>query len=261
MPKLGVNIDHVATLREARKGLVPDPVEAALICEKAGCDSIVCHLREDRRHISDKDVKRLRMALNTRLNLEMSVADEIVGIACKIGPDQATLVPERRQEITTEGGLDVVKFQRRIKDVVSRLQDKGIEISLFIDPSLRQIDASHKSGARIIEFHTGKYANTKIILRHPERSEGSKNSYSSFGLRPQDEISQQYQLSILERAAKHALELGFEVNAGHGLNYENTKPVARIKGMHELNIGHSIITRAVFAGLGRAVKEMVELVR
>ncbi len=237
MPKLGVNIDHVATLREARKGSRPDPVEAAIVCEKAGCDSIVCHLREDRRHINDKDVQRLRMAVGTRLNLEMSVAEEIVGIACKIGPDQATLVPERRQEITTEGGLDVVKFQKRIRDVVFRLQDKGIEVSLFIDPSLKQIDASFKAGARIIEFHTGEYANA------PTRS------------------SEAAQLDILKRAAKHALLSGIEVNAGHGLNYENTKAVAKIKGIHELNIGHSIISRAVFVGLEKAVKEMAELAR
>jgi pyridoxine 5-phosphate synthase len=237
MPKLGVNIDHVATLREARKGLVPDPVEAALACEKAGCDSIVCHLREDRRHINDKDVKRLRMAVGTRLNLEMSVAEEVVGIACRIGPDQATLVPEKRQEITTEGGLDVVKFQRRVRDVVARLQDKGIEVSLFIDPSLSQIDASYKAGARIIEFHTGEYANAA------------------------SRASEKRELDILKRAVKHALLSGIEVNAGHGLNYENTKAVAGIKGMHELNIGHSIISRAIFVGLGRAVKEMVELAR
>jgi pyridoxine 5-phosphate synthase len=237
MPKLGVNIDHVATLREARKGSRPDPVEAAIVCEKAGCDSIVCHLREDRRHINDKDVKRLRMAVETRLNLEMSVAEEIVGIACKIGPDQATLVPERRQEITTEGGLDVVKFQTRIRDVVFRLQDKGIEVSLFIDPSLKQIDASYKAGARIIEFHTGEYANAPT------------------------KASETAQLDILKRAVKHALLSGIEVNAGHGLNYENTKAVAKIKGIHELNIGHSIISRAVFVGLGKAVKEMAELAR
>lgn len=237
MPKLGVNIDHVATLREARKGSLPDPVEAAIVCEKAGCDSIVCHLREDRRHINDKDVERLRMEVETRLNLEMSVSEEIVDIACKIGPDQATLVPERRQEITTEGGLDVVKFQKRIRDVVFRLQDKGIEVSLFIDPSFRQVDASYKTGARIIEFHTGEYANAATSA------------------------AARAQLDILNRAVKHAHLSGIEVNAGHGLNYENTRAVAKLKAIHELNIGHSIISRAVFVGLGKAVKEMVELAR
>jgi pyridoxine 5-phosphate synthase len=224
-------------LREARKTLVPDPVEAALTCERAGCDSIVCHLREDRRHINDSDVKKLRMLVRTRLNLEMSVAKEIVGIACKVGPDQATLVPERRQEITTEGGLDVVRFERRIRDVVAELQDRGIEVSLFIDPKMSQIDASYRTGARIIEFHTGQYANA-----------GSR-------------LAAKRELGILKRCTEHALGLGFEVNAGHGLNYKNTGPVAKIKGMHELNIGHSIISRAIFVGMARAVKEMVEIIR
>lgn len=232
MPKLGVNIDHVATLREARKGAEPDPIEAARICEAAGCDSIVCHLREDRRHIKDADVKALRMTVRTRLNLEMSIAREIVDIACDIGPDQATLVPERRQEITTEGGLDVVKFEKRVAEAVFRLQDRGIEVSLFIGPSKAQVDASYRAGARIVEFHTGEYANaaTKLAAKR--------------------------ELEILKRAAERALSLGMEVNAGHGLNYRNTRPVAMIKGMHELNIGHSIISRAVFVGLKTAVKEM-----
>jgi pyridoxine 5-phosphate synthase len=237
MPKLGVNIDHIATLREARKGYEPDPVMAALVCEKAGCDSIVCHLREDRRHINDNDLKRLRMVVKTKLNLEMSVAKEIVDIACKVGPDQVTLVPERRQEITTEGGLDVVKFEKRVAQVVAKLQDKGIEVSLFIDPVKRQIDASYRTGARIIEFHTGEYANAKT---------------KSAACR---------QFEILKSMTEYALGLGFEVNAGHGLNYTNTRPVAKIKGMHELNIGHSIISRAIFTGLAKAVKEMVEIAR
>jgi pyridoxine 5-phosphate synthase len=236
MPKLGVNIDHVATLREARKGLVPDPVEAARACEKAGCDSIVCHLREDRRHINDNDVKALRVAVRTKLNLEMSVAREIVDIACNIGPDQATLVPERRQEITTEGGLDVVKFEKRVREAVFRLQDRGIDVSLFINPVKAQINASYRTGARIIEFHTGEYANAASRL------------------------AAKRQLEILRRATEHALSLGMEVNAGHGLDYKNTKAVAKIKGMHELNIGHSIISRAVFVGLRTAVKEMLEII-
>ena len=236
MPKLGINIDHVATLREARKGLVPDPVEAARACEKAGCDSIVCHLREDRRHINDNDVKALRVAVRTKLNLEMSIAKEIVDIACNIGPDQATLVPERRQEITTEGGLDVVKFEKRVREAVFRLQDRGIDVSLFINPVKAQINASHRTGARIIEFHTGEYANA------PSR------------------LAEKRQLGILRRATEHALSLGMEVNAGHGLDYKNTKAVAKIKGMHELNIGHSIISRAVFVGLRSAVKEMLEII-
>jgi pyridoxine 5-phosphate synthase len=194
-------------------------------------------LREDRRHINDSDVKALRMKINTRLNLEMSIAREIVDIACKIGPDQATLVPERRQEITTEGGLDVVKYEKAIRGAVGRLQDRGIEVSLFINPARAQVEASYRTGARIVEFHTGEYANasTKTASKH------------EFG--------------TLKRAAEYAIGLGIQVNAGHGLDYVNTKAVAKIKGMHELNIGHSIVSRAVFVGLSKAVKEMLELVR
>ncbi len=237
MVKLGVNIDHVATLREARKALVPDPIEAAKICEDAGCDSIVCHLREDRRHIKDSDVVMLRELTRTRLNLEMSVAQAIVKFACRIKPDQATLVPERRQEITTEGGLDVKKNLARVKDVVSRLKAKNIDVSLFINPVRSQIDASCKSGAHIIELHTGEYANAKT------------------------ERARDRQLDILKRAAGYAISLGLEVNAGHGLDYENVRDVARIRGVNELNIGHSIISRAVVVGLKRAVEEMRELIR
>ena len=237
MPKLGVNIDHVATIREARKTYMPDPVEAARVCEETGCDSIVCHLREDRRHIKDFDVVTLREIVSTRLNLEMSIAPGIVTFACKIKPDQATLVPERRQEVTTEGGLDVKKNLKKIRSAVSRLKDSGIDISLFINPSISQIDASVKAGASIVELHTGEYANA-----------GSDRARKT-------------ELDILKRAAKHALSLGLEVNAGHGLNYENVADIAKIKGMNELNIGHSIISRAVFVGIAEAVKEMLELIR
>jgi pyridoxine 5-phosphate synthase len=235
--KLGVNIDHVATLREARKIDVPDPVAAARVCEAAGCDSIVCHLREDRRHIKDADLRLLRKMVATMLNLEMSAAKEIVDIACAVRPDQATLVPEKRQEVTTEGGLDVAGNLVRLKAVIRRLQQNGIDVSLFINPAKKQIDASLESGATIIELHTGEYANAKS---RPERAR---------------------QLAILKDAARHARSVGLIVNAGHGLNYENVKPVAAIEGMNELNIGHSIITRAVFVGLGAAVKEMLELIR
>ena len=237
MPKLGVNIDHVATIREARKTYMPDPVEAARLCEDAGCDSIVCHLREDRRHIKDVDVIMLRETVRTRLNLEMSVAPEIVNFACKIKPNQATLVPERRQEVTTEGGLDVKKNLKKVSAAVSRLKRGGIGVSLFINPSIGQIDASVKAGAGIIELHTGEYANA-----------GS-------------DAARRRELAILRKAAKHALTLGLEVNAGHGLNYENVEDVAKIKGMSELNRGHSIISRAVFAGISAAVEEMLGLVR
>ena len=237
MPKLGVNIDHVATLREARKTDSPDPVEAARLCEEAGCDSIVCHLREDARHIKGVDVVTLRETVNARLNLEMSIAAEIVDFACMIRPDQATLVPERRQEITTEGGLDVKKNLKKVGAVVKILRSSDIDVSLFINPSKVQIDASVRSGARIIELHTGGYANAK--------TPGARRK----------------ELEVLKKATRYALSLGLEVNAGHGLNYENVKDVARIKGMNELNIGHSIISRAVFAGIPAAVKDMLELIR
>jgi pyridoxine 5-phosphate synthase len=237
MVKLGVNIDHVATLREARRTYEPSPLDAAQECVAAGCDSIVCHLREDRRHINDADVVLLRELVKTRLNLEMSIAPEIVDFACKILPDQATLVPERRQEVTTEGGLDVKGGEIRIGKVVSRLRSRGVDVSLFINPSKEQINASVRAGAGIIEFHTGEYANAR----------GAKE--------------RQRHLKILRHATGYALKKGLEVNAGHGLNYDNVRAVAEIKGMNELNIGHSIISRAVFIGVRKAVQEMKRLIR
>lgn len=236
MVKLGVNIDHVATIREARKTYEPDPVKAAIECVKAGCDSIVCHLREDRRHIHDSDVMRLRKAIKS-LNLEMSVAREIVDFACKTGPDQVTLVPEKREEVTTEGGLDIVRYESKIKHVVSRLIDNGIAVSLFIDPSIAQVDASVRVGASIIEFHTGEYANAR------------------------DQAKRKRQLEVLKKAVYHAVSRGITVNAGHGLNYDNVKHVAAIKGINELNIGHSIISRAVFTGINAAVRDMIRAIR
>ncbi|MCX5677611.1 MAG: pyridoxine 5'-phosphate synthase [Candidatus Omnitrophica bacterium] len=236
MVKLGVNIDHVATIREARKTYEPSPVEAAKECIRAGCDSIVCHLREDRRHIKDADVIQLRKII-TNLNLEMSIAKDIVDFACKIKPNQATLVPEKRQEVTTEGGLDVKGNEARIKRVVARLRRNGIAVSLFINPSPGQIDASVRVGARIIEFHTGEYANA------------------------QGAGAVRRQLDILKRAVAYASEKGLKVNAGHGLNYKNVKTVAKIKGINELNIGHSIVARAVFTGIARAVKDMIGIIR
>jgi pyridoxine 5-phosphate synthase len=235
--KLGVNVDHVATLREARRTYEPSPYEAARACLASGCDSIVCHLREDRRHIKDADVILLRQIPGARLNLEMSVAPGIVDFACKIGPDQATIVPERRQEITTEGGLDVVGNFASVKRAVSRLDERGIGVSLFINPAKAQIDASIRSGARIVEFHTGEYANA----RTPKAAK--------------------LRLAGLKRSTEYALSKGIEVNAGHGLNYANVAAVARIKGMNELNIGHSIVSRAVFVGIGRAVREMLRCIR
>ena len=237
MPKLGVNIDHVATLRQSRRGKEPDPITAAKICERAGAHSIVCHLREDRRHIQDADLWTLRKIVKTRLNLEMALNPEIVAIAGRVKPDIATIVPERRQEITTEGGLDVVKYSRRVRKVVRYLQDRGIAVSLFIDAQKKQIHEAKKTGAPLIELHTGHYAEAK----------DKKTAVRELG-----------QLKIL---TAYARSLGLRVSAGHGLNYQNTKAVAAIEGIEELNIGHSIVSRAVFIGLKKAVTEMRELVK
>lgn len=236
MPKLGVNIDHVATLRQARKGQAPDPVIAAAIVEAAGADSIVVHLREDRRHINDRDVVLLRKCARTRLNLEMSAAGQIVDIACKIRPDQATLVPEKRQELTTEGGLDVISGFEKIKRVVKRLRASSIEVSLFIDPDKKQIAQAAKAGARIIEIHTGKYADAK------------------------DKESRDRYFREIKSAVIYGRQKGLSVNAGHGLDYSNVSRIAAIKGIEELNIGYSIVCRAVLVGLERAVREMRSLI-
>lgn len=232
MPMLGVNIDHVATLRQARRGFDPDPVKAALVCEKAGVDSIVAHLREDRRHIQDKDVVRLKKELSIRFNLEMSIAPGVVDLACRVRPVQVTLVPERRLELTTEGGLDVIGGFRRLKAACARLGDKGIAISLFIAPDKAQVDKAIELGVGAIELHTGCYA----LARTP--------------------AAQARELKKLVGMTAYAHRHGLVVNAGHGLDYQNTSPVARIPDMHELNIGHSIMAYAVFVGLERAVKEM-----
>ncbi len=237
MVKLGVNIDHIATVRQARGESDPDPVLAARLCEQAGCDSIVAHLREDRRHIQDRDIVLLRKAVRTRFNLEMSLEAGIVRMALAVKPDQATLVPERRQELTTEGGLDVVRHRSRIRKVSRALTAKGIEVSLFIAPDKRQIDATAALGIKTIELHTGAY------------------SKAFAGRMAVEEFAQ------LKAMTCYARQLGLTVNAGHGLNYENTYPVSRIKGMHELNIGHAIISRAVLTGLKQAVKDMLAIVR
>jgi len=236
MPKLGVNIDHVATVRQARRTIEPDPVWAASICELAGCDSIVVHLREDRRHIHDRDVEILRKTIRTRLNLEMSINKGIVEVAKRIRPDQATFVPEKRQELTTEGGLDVKKNSNQIKKVVRDLSKKGIAVSLFIDPDISQIEASRKTGAKVIELHTGNYAEAK----------------------KEKKIKQE--LDRLKEAVNLGLRIGLVVNVGHGLTYQNVTPVARIPGIEELNIGHSVISRAVLVGLDKAVREMKALI-
>ncbi|PIW67576.1 MAG: pyridoxine 5'-phosphate synthase [Candidatus Omnitrophica bacterium CG12_big_fil_rev_8_21_14_0_65_42_8] len=236
MPKLGVNIDHVATLRQARGGVEPDPLEAALICEKAGCDSIVAHLREDRRHINDKDIIELRKRVNTRFNLEMSISPEIVDIALKIGPDQITLVPEKRRELTTEGGLSVKKYEKKLAKIAELFNKKGIDVSIFIDPDKDEIRSAIYIGIGVIEIHTGSYS----------LAENKK--------------SQKKEFNKIEEAAEYAMSSGLIVNAGHGLNYTNVKRIADIKGINELNIGHSIISRAVFIGIPKAVKEMRALI-
>jgi pyridoxine 5-phosphate synthase len=236
MPELGVNIDHVATLRQARKTNEPDPVAAAVLAELGGADAITIHLREDRRHVQDRDVRVLRETVAIKLNLELSVADEIVGIACQVKPDQATIVPERREEVTTEGGLDVVTHRDATAKSLQRLKAAGISVSLFLDPDPRQIELAKKMGADAVELHTGQYALARGAAQHE-------------------------QLVALTNAGKQVCDLGLHLHAGHGLNYHNVIPVARIAKMHELNIGHAIVARAVLVGLDRAVREMKQLVQ
>jgi pyridoxine 5-phosphate synthase len=233
--ELGVNIDHVATLRQARRTYEPDPVWAAAEAELGGADGITVHLREDRRHINDRDVELLRKTVQCKLNLEMSLAEDIVKIAVATKPQQATLVPEKREEVTTEGGLDLSREPDRIADVVKRLRDAGSFVSAFIDPEEKQIAAAQEMGFDAIELHTGEYANAS-------------------GLQ-QDE-----QLERLMRAGAVVVERGLRLHAGHGLNYRNTPPIAKIPHMRELNIGHAIVCRAVFVGLRAAVREMKDLI-
>lgn len=237
MIKLGINVDHVATLRQARRGESPDPVSAAVLCELAGCDSIVCHLREDRRHIQESDLFLLKKVIKTKLNMEMALAEEIIEIALKVKPDQVTLVPEKREELTTEGGLDVKKNLERIKTAVEKFKKEQIRVSLFIEPDFEQIDATKETGAEFIEIHTGRYADAQT----------------------EEEINEE--LNKIIKATEHAISNGLRVNAGHGLDYKNTGPICKIKNIEELNIGYSIIGRAVFVGIGQAVKEMLELIR
>ena len=233
---LGVNIDHVATLRQARRGRYPDPVYAALIAEEAGADSITLHLREDRRHIQDRDVAAMREALQTRMNLEMAVTDEMLRIAQKVLPQDCCLVPESRQEITTEGGLNVAGQAARIGDAVKALGASGIRVSLFIDPDPEQIEAAQRAAAPVIELHTGTYADSTGAARARE-------------------------FERLCTAAKFAARLGLIVNAGHGLNYHNVQPIAAIPEIIELNIGHAIVARAIADGLAKAVRDMKQLMR
>ncbi len=236
MIRLGVNVDHVATVRQARGIDDPDPIEAALLAEEAGAEGITVHLREDRRHIQDRDVELLRARVKTKLNLEMAATPAMVAYAGEIRPDDACFVPERREELTTEGGLDVVAHRVMVADAVHRLQGSGVQVSLFVDPQKSQIEVAKAVGAHGIEIHTGAYCNASGAGREKE-------------------------LQAVVASARLARSLGLEVHGGHGLNYKNVSPIARIPEIVELNIGHSIIARAVMVGIAQAVREMVEILR
>ncbi len=244
MIELGVNIDHVATLRQARRTWEPDPVWAAVEAHLGGADGITVHLREDRRHINDEDVRKLRDLTQIKLNLEMAATDEMVGIACGLRPEMAMLVPEGRHEVTTEGGLDVVAQEARLKDVVGRLADAGIVTSVFIDAEPAQVEASERIGARVCELHTGPYA----------------HAFHAAG-RDAEGAAVVAELDKLRVAGEAVRRLGMRFNAGHALNYYNVQPVACLPGVRELHIGHSIVSRAVFSGLRDAVREMKRLMR
>jgi pyridoxine 5-phosphate synthase len=233
--RLGVNIDHVATVRQARRAQEPDPVAAAVLALLGGADGITIHLREDRRHIQDRDLRLLREVVTGRLNLELAAVDEIVNLACTVRPDEATLVPERRQELTTEGGLDVVAAQREVAPAIQRLLAAGIEVSVFVDPDPRQIETARLLGAHAVEIQTARYSEA--------RGDATR------------------ELNALHESAAFAREQGLRVHMGHGLNYVNVRPVARLPGVEELNIGHSIVARAVLVGLERAVREMKDVIR
>ncbi len=235
--RLSINIDHVATIRNARGGSDPDPVMAAEVVEHAGADGIVCHLREDRRHIRDDDVKRLRRSIKTKLDLEMAATPEIIAIAREIKPDLATLVPEKRRELTTEGGLDAVRLRKQLRLAVRKLQDAGIAVSLFIDPVKDQIEAARETGAEMIEIHTGEYANARTPKEHKRLA------------------------AQIQKMAAFGKSQGLVVNAGHGLDYGNVGKIAAIPEIEEMSIGHAVIVRAVIGGLENAVREMVSLVK
>ena len=236
MPELGVNIDHVATIRQARQTIEPDPVWAAALAELGGADGITIHLREDRRHIQDRDLRIIRETAQVKVNLEMAVADEITRIALDVQPQQATLVPEKREEVTTEGGLDVAGNMGRVQACVDQLREAGIIVSLFIDPDERQIDAASELGVAAVELHTGKYADAE------------------------SDAAREAELATLARTGAHTLSNGLLLHMGHGLTYRNVKPIAAIPGIGELNIGHSIVARAVMVGFQQAVREMKELI-
>jgi pyridoxine 5-phosphate synthase len=236
MVELGVNIDHVATVREARRTNEPDPVWAAMLAQLGGADGITLHLREDRRHIQDRDLRVLRETVTVKLNLELAASQDVIEIACQIRPDQATLVPERREEVTTEGGLGLVQQQAKVADALRRLQDAGIKVSLFLDPDPPAIDLAAKLAADAVELHTGQYALAT------------------------DAAAQAAELARLEAAGRLVTAAGMALHAGHGLTYRNVRPIAAIPSMHELNIGHSIVARAIMVGFEQAVREMKKLV-
>ncbi|MEK6679423.1 MAG: pyridoxine 5'-phosphate synthase [Nitrospirota bacterium] len=237
MARLAVNIDHIATLREARKGIEPDPIHAAVLAELAGADGIIVHLREDRRHIQERDLRLLKDIVKTKLNLEMAATQDMVKIALDIKPDVATIVPEKRQELTTEGGLEVALNKDHLKAIILLLHDGGIKVSLFIDPEIEQIKAAHKINTDFIEIHTGRYANAKL------------------------QSDQDAEFENIVNTCKIAHKLGLGINAGHGLNYQNVNRLAQLKEIEEFNIGHSIVSKAVLVGMERAVSEMKDLVR
>lgn len=236
MPKLVVNVDHVATVRQARRITEPDPVTAAGIAELAGCHGIIVHLREDRRHIQDRDVEVLRQTVKTKLNLEMAAVPEIIKLAVRLKPDMSCLVPEKREELTTEGGLDVSVQKEAIKDSIGELKDAGIPVSLFVDADKKQIDASKESGADYVEIHTGHYSDA------------------------QTEEARTAEFEKIKNGIEYADSVGLNVNVGHGLNYMNTQRLVPIKQIQEYSIGHSIIARAVFVGIDRAVREMLDII-
>lgn len=233
MTRLAINVDHVATVRQARGTTEPDPVAAAALCELAGAEGIVVHLREDRRHIQDRDVRLLRETVKTRLNLEMAATPEILDIACELRPDMVTLVPEKRQELTTEGGLDVIKNRKKLSGAITQLGGAGIPVSLFIDPDFDQVAAAQKTGATFVELHTGKYCDAVTMAER------------------------EHEFNQVADAAEYAASLGLKVNAGHGLDYRTTRRIARLDAIEELSIGHAVIARAVLVGIDRAVREML----
>ncbi|URJ32375.1 pyridoxine 5'-phosphate synthase [Blochmannia endosymbiont of Camponotus sp.] len=234
---LGVNIDHIATLRNARNTTYPDPIYAAFIAEQSGADSITIHLREDRRHITDRDVKMLRKTIQTSMNLEIAATDEMINIACILKPHCCCLVPERRQELTTEGGLDIINQSNKLQDIIFKLTEAGIRVSLFIDPNEQQISVAYNIGAPYIELHTGMYSHAI------------------------DAATQNLEYKRIKKSVQYAVDNGLKVNAGHGLNYYNVRPIAALPGIQELNIGHSIISRSIFCGLPKAIQDMKKLIQ